>query len=256
MSFIEKSYLITYLDLPTDMVNIINEYCAELHDVQWTLFVDNKTRSKKWKVSQSQKNKKIKDALEDKYEQMNTRNITLRNRNYVCDATILYMGIKPAFWDDVMFGKYYIQYKRNGFDEFAFITTMEEYEPKTKQWLMDYTGVVHRPYLYENYRYTDIQTFQIGKNQVVIDSSNDVHYGWEGEWVYNDDLLIWEFIIHLPQNILDYQLELEMEGLQEWIEWEEAQQAEELANWMEFMVAEAQHETPIVEDYYPSPILN
>lgn len=256
MSFIEKAYLITYLDLPTDMVNIINEYCSQLYDVQWSLFVDNKSHSKTWKISQSQKNKTIKDALQYKYQQMDTRNITLRNRNYVCHATMLYMGIKSTFWEDVIVGKYYIQYKRNGFDEYAFITSIEEYDTKTNQWLMDYVGTLYRPYLYENYKCTDIQTFQLNDNEVVVNGLNDVHYGWEGEWMYNEDLRIWEFVINLPENIIDYQLELQMEGLQQWIEWEEAQQAEEIAYWMEWMVAEAQEATPIVDDYYPTPMVN
>lgn len=193
--------------VPISVINIIMEFVSELKNSQWKpMFLDDSKMNKKnemiWKVNKfNKKNNSIFNAIQSKKNNTNKVELYLPNINFesvIKDVLMTdILDFQSIIGNNKLYKRtYYLQYFHHGFQESLYLTfeRMEKDNDGVKEIYCNSTGLLFRPYLQKEYRCENISDWILMNGRLFIYNSPDE---FTGNWEYNFELNIWEYIINI-----------------------------------------------------------
>jgi len=185
--------------IPIPVINIIMEYVSELKNSQWKpIFVDDNKRIEMiWKVNKfNNKNNGIINTIQLKKK--NTNQIQLHLQNSFIGNVMMtdVLDFYSLIENNKLYKRtYYLQYFHHGFPEYLYLTfeRIEKENDGVKEIYCNSSGLLFRPYLQDKYRCEKIEDWILMYKRLFIYNWNPTNE-FTGNWEYNLELNIWEYI--------------------------------------------------------------
>jgi hypothetical protein len=192
--------------VPIYVINIIMEFVSELNNSQWKpMFLDdNKMYEMIWKVNKfNKKNNCILNSIQLKKKNTNKVELYLPNINFesvIKDVLMTdILDFQSIIGNNKLYKQtYYLQYFHHGYQESLYLTfeRIEKDNDGVKEFYCNSSGIIFRPYLQEKYRCEDISDWILMNGRLFIYKFNAPDE-FTGNWEYNLELNIWEYIINI-----------------------------------------------------------